>query len=290
MAEKDFAIVCDSSCDLPTSFFEKAKVECVTLSAGVGDEQDLVSELAALYRDLAARGYARIASVHSAACFSPALEAARAAAASCGEATVEVIDSGSGSCATGMLIDRIARHRYFGLSFEDSVEAIRTLASHVRLLVVPTASARLGKRRPQRSRLAVLARATASLRVRISGERGLYLLSRGEITQLARATELIELTSRLAHAISAVSAGEGAVVYALTETGDARALHAAEKPLNTNEFESRCLGTVRASAHVESLIGHGAVAVAFAPAASYDSGGGGSLMSRSATRHEGEIS
>lgn len=290
MAEKDFAIVCDSSCDLPVSFFEKAKVECVTLSAGAGGEQGLVSEFAALYRSLAARGYARVASVHSAACFSPALEAARTAAASCEDAVVEVIDSGSGSCATGMLIDRIARHRFFDLPFEDSVEATRSLAAHVRLLVVPTASARLGKRRSQRSKLAVLARATASLRVRISGERGLYLLSRGEITQLARATELIELTSRLAHAMSAVSAGEGPVVYALTETGDARALRAAEKPLNTNEFESRCLGTVRASAYVESLIGSGAVAVAFAPAASYDSKADSPLLNHSAPKNEGEIS
>ena len=106
--------------------------------------------------------------------------------------------------------------------------------------------------------------------MRISGERGLYLLSRGEITQLARATELIDLTSRLAHAMSAVAASEGPLVYALVETGDARTLRAAEKPLDTNEFESRCLGTVRATPVVETLIGTGAVAVAFAPAAAYD--------------------
>ena len=283
MAEKDFAIVCDSTCDLPVSFLEKAGVEHVPLPASC-DEQDMVASFAALYRDLAARGYARVASVHSAACFSPAIEAAGAAAASCAnELRVELIDSGSASCATGMLVDRLARYRYFDVPFDEAVETARNLARHVRLLVVPAVGARFGRRRSSRSRLAALARATTTIRTRISGERGLYLLSRGEVTQLARATELIELTSRLAHAMSAVSAGEGPIVYALTETGDARALRAAEKPLNTNEFDSRCLGTVRATEYVESLIGSGAVAVAFAPVASYDSKGDSPLLNHSAT-------
>lgn len=270
MAEKGFAIVTDSSCDLPASFLERAGVAHVELSL-LGDSADAVAPaLERAYRDLAARGYARVVSVHSAPCFSPALEAAHMAAASCADAIeVAPVDSGSGSAATGMLVDRVARHRYFDVPFERAVAAAEALAPHVRLLVVPTTSARFGRRRG-RFRLGALARATSSLRVRISGERGLYLLSRGEITQLARATELIDLTSRLAHAMSAVAASEGPLVYALVETGDARTLRAAEKPLDTNEFESRCLGTVRATPAVETLIGTGAVAVAFAPAAAYD--------------------
>lgn len=270
MAKNDFAIVCDSSCDLPASFLEKAHVELLSMDSLTGGEQDLESRLVSLYADLASRGYGRVASVHSAACFSPVLDAAHSAAACAGNVEVAVIDSGSGSAATGMLVDRIARYRYFDVAFDDAVAGARALAAHVRLLVVPTTSARFGKRRSSHSRLGALARRAASLRVRISGERGLYLLSRGEITQLARDTDLVGLTSRLAHAMSAVSAGEGPIVYALTETGDPRALRATEKPLNTNEFESRCLGTVRATPAVEALLGSGAVAVAFAPASAYD--------------------
>lgn len=271
MAKNDFAIVCDSSCDLPSSFLEKAHVELLSIDSLTGGEQDLESRLVSLYGELASRGYGRVASVHSAACFSPALDAARAAAEACaGNVDVAVVDSGSGSAATGMLVDRMARYRYFDVAFDDAVAGARALAAHVRLLVVPTTSARFGKRRSSHSRLGALARRAASLRVRISGERGLYLLSRGEITQLARDTDLVGLTSRLAHAMSAVSAGEGPIVYALTETGDSRALRATEKPLNTNEFESRCLGTVRATPAVEALLGSGAVAVAFAPASAYD--------------------
>ena len=280
MAREDFAIVCDSGCDLTPAFLERAGVELVMPWAGGreaqdgekdGGQKDLASELEALYRDLAARGYARVASVHSAACFSPVVEGARRAAAACaGVCTVEVVDSGAASAATGMLIDRIARYRYFDVSFEDAVAGVRSLAGQVRLLAVPSAKARFDRRRHRPARAGALGRATTSLRVRITGERGLYLVSRGEITQLARATDLIELTSRLAHAMSAVSAGEGEVVYALVSTGDARALRAAEKPLDTNEFDSRCLGTVRATPGVESVLGAGAVAVAFAPASAYD--------------------
>ena len=69
--------------------------------------------------------------------------------------------------------------------------------------------------------------------------------------------------------MSAVSAGEGPVTYALVETGDPRALRAVEKPLDTNEFESRRLGTVRATPAVEEVVGAGAVAVAFAPESAY---------------------
>lgn len=271
MAETDFAIVCDSGCDLPPAFLERAGVERVSIEDALEGETDLVSLLAARYRELAARGCSHVVSVHSDASFSPAVHAARQAALACADdVKVSVVDSGSASAATGMLVDRLARYRHFGAAAEGSVDAARELASQVRLLVVPTAQARFGRRRTHRPHLGALGRATASLRVRISGERGLYLVSRGEVTQLARSTDLIELTSRLAHAMSAVSANVGPLVYALVETGDARALRAVEKPLDTNEFESRCLGTVRATPDVESVIGSGAVAVAIAPAAAYD--------------------
>ena len=69
--------------------------------------------------------------------------------------------------------------------------------------------------------------------------------------------------------MSAVSASEGPLVYATLETGDARALRALEKPLDTNEFEARALGTVSACPQVEKIIGSGAVGVAFAPSQAY---------------------
>lgn len=296
MTKSSFAIVCDEGCDLSAAFLERAGAVCARLGekdadaaagsdqasapgpavmgdpSGAAEDSDHVARtLEACYRALAAQGVTEVVSVHSAACFSPVLEGARQAAASCEDALrVEVVSSGSGSAATGMLVDRASYYRHLGLGFDDAVRGLEDLASRVRLLVVPAAGAPIVRRRARRAHAGLLSRATTSLRVRISGERGLYLVTRGEVTQLARSTDLIELTSRLAHAISAVAANEGALRYALVETGDARSLRAMEKPLDTNEFEAYHLGTVRAGSDVGRAIGAGAVAVALAPAAAYD--------------------
>lgn len=274
MLERDFTIVCDRGCDLPPVYLERAQatvLEGVPHDAlGHVDEVALKQEFIRLYRALAAQGHTKIASVHSCASFSPAVTCAREAAAACsGVADVRVIDSGSASVATGMVFFRLTCHWADGVPFEQAVDAAEQLAGSVRLLVIPTASARFARRRSRKPRAGLLGRATSSLRVRLSGERGLYLISRGEITQLARSADLPDLTGRLAHAMSAVSASEGPLVYATLETGDARALRALEKPLDTNEFEARALGTVGACPQVEKIVGSGAVGVAFAPSQAY---------------------
>ena len=296
MTESNFAIVCDEGCDLSAAFLERAGAVCARLDGGdsgagassslapapvsaaegvgavaVAGSDHAAGALEECYRGLAARGVTEVVSVHSAACFSPALEGARRAAAACaGDLRVEVVDSGAGSAATGMLVDRASYYRHLGLSLDDAVRGLEGLAAHVRLLVVPASGAPNARRRSRREHAGLLSRATTSLRVRISGERGLYVVTRGEVTQLARSTDLIELTSRLAHAMSAVAANEGALRYALVETGDVRSLRAMEKPLDTNEFEAHCLGTVHAGLDVGRALGTGAVAVALAPAAAYD--------------------
>lgn len=273
MGQTDFALVCDAGCDLPSLYLERTAATVVPSAAAFesGDAAAaLTQEFEKNYRALAARGCTRIASVHSTRAFSAELACAEAAAAACADvADVQVIDSGSGAATTGMVLFRLACHRADGTSFEQSVAAARELSRHVRLLVIPDPSAHFSRRRIQRHRRGLLNRATSSLRVRISGERGLYLVTRGEITQLARATDLSELTGRLAHAMSAVAATEGELVYASVETGDQRALRVMEKPLDTNEFEARHLGTLRSTPAVEAIIGSGAVGVAFAPSRDY---------------------
>lgn len=275
----DFAIVCDTGCDLPASFLAGLPVVPEVVSGATGGAEagtaaaggDLRAELVALYRRLAAAGACRIASVHSSEAFSPVVSAAWAAAEDvAGEVSVAVIDSGTASVATGMVVERLAAACGAGVAFEEAVSQARRLAAAARLLVIPTSSAGFARRRTRPSRAGFLGRATGALRVRLSSERGLYLLSRGEVTQLARSTSLVELTSRLVHSMSKIAVNEGELVYALVETGDARALRAVEKPLDTNEFESRSLGTVRAGAPVLSAVGEGAVAVGVAPAAVFD--------------------
>ena len=155
------------------------------------------------------------------------------------------------------------------MPFEQAAEAAQALAERVRLLVIPARSPRFPTRAAHRGGRALIRRATSSLRVRISGERSLYLLAGGELTQLARSVDLADLTGRLAHAMSAVASGEGALVYACLETGDRQAYRALTKPLDTNEFDFRCLGTLRMTPGVEQVVGPGAVGVALVPGKDY---------------------
>ncbi len=270
MSEKDFAIVCDSGCDLSERFFERTGVELVQPDDDEPSADGLIAAFETRYRALAERGCVRVISVHSASTFSEELLAAREAARACaGLVDVRVVDSGSASAATGMVVFRLAYHREHGVPFEQAVKEAGRLAERVRLLVVPTPTARFSRRRRHQADRGFLDRAGMSLRANLIGERGLYLLSRSEVTQLACSTDLSDLTGRLARAMRSVYAVEGPLVHAAVVTGDPRAQRALEKPLDTNEFESRSLGVVRVTPRVEELIGEGAVGVAFAPADAY---------------------
>lgn len=270
MSKSDFAITCDSGCDLSPAFFEKTGVEVVALDDAAASAEELVGVFVARYRALAERGFSRIISVHSTPVFSEEIAAARAAAQACaGEADVRVVDSGSASAATGMVVFRLAYHQAHGVPFERAVEEAERLAACVRLLVVPTTTAPFARRRRHQAERGIIGRATLSLRANLIGERGLFLLSRSEVTQLARSTDLSDLTGRLARSMSSVFSVEGPLVHAAVVTGDVRAQRALEKPLDTNEFESQSLGVVRVTPGVEGLIGAGAVGVAFAPADAY---------------------
>lgn len=270
MAEKDFAIVCDATSDLPLSFLEKARVEFVRLPAAYGADSPAAAALERAYRTLARQGFSRVVSVHSSASFSSAVDEARRAAAACADVVdVRIVDSGSASAATGMLIDRAARYRHFDVAFEDAVAGLGELASHVRLLAIPAPSSRLVACRPRRTRAGLIGRAAATLRVRMTGERGLYLLSQGNVTQLARNNDLDELPHRLAHAVSTVCANEGQLVHALTASKNVRGLRAVERAIGESGVDSTCLGTVRATALTEGVLGTGAVAVAIASRSAY---------------------
>ena len=246
MSEKSFAIVCDVGCDLPAHYLERMGAVIVDSCAEMPDDEELTARYANAYRALAKSGVTQIAAVHSSSAFSSEVVCACKAAASCVDvAEVRVIESAAASAATGMVVFRLACFREEGASFEGATTAARRRGG------------------------ALIRRATSSIRVRLSGERSLYLLSRGDLTQLARSAELPDLTGRLAHAMSAVASAEGPLVYACVETGDERALRALMKPLDTNEFDSECLGTLLMTEGVEHVVGRGAVGVAFVPASRY---------------------
>lgn len=123
----------------------------------------------------------------------------------------------------------------------------------------------------------IMARAS-SLRLRVVGERTLFLQTRGESTALARSTDLSDLCGHAAHAMSSISAQEGELVYAVVGMVGSKTLRALEKPLDTNEFCSTKLGRGLVSPSILASVGFDAAGVAFAPRKAYlEAGAGRSL-------------
>ena len=109
-----------------------------------------------------------------------------------------------------------------------------------------------------------------NLRIRLAGERGLFSLAHGSLSEVVRSSDLGDLTGRIAHAMSAMSRDEGPLCYVEVGTGVNRALAQLEKPLDTNEFESRRLGVMRANPCVAAYAGVGAIGIAIVPQALLD--------------------
>lgn len=261
-----FAIVCDSGCDLSPSFLEERGISCVDVSS----EPPMPSAFAGAYRDLARRGVTSVVSVHSAKGLDVAEEMAREAAEEVRDLIdVRVLDTGLLSLATGVVVERLSAFRDEGAGLDEALAAAASLATTVRLLIIPSNSSWLSRHRGNGGARG-LRRLTSSLRVRLSGERGLLLVSHGSVTHLARDTEVVELTSRLAHALSAVYAAYGPLVYVKLEAEDPRGMRSLEKSLDTNEFESRCLGKARVSPATERMLGEAMLGVVVVPESSFD--------------------
>lgn len=292
VVEKSFGIVCDSGCDLTPAQLgrlgvalvphhvnaaEKSWLDRVGLddeaafarmgdrAAGVVVEEAGADELLATYQALVDEGYKTIVSMHSAEALSEMCPRAREAAARLGDAArVEVLDTGTASIGTGIVVERLSAMRAAGVPLEDALVAVREIAAGVRLMLIPASSSRLVRRRA-RSRHSGLVSRASLLRVRLVGERGLFLVSCGEITQTVRSTDLTDLCGRIAHAMSAVARVEGPLDYVELYGRDRKLLRPLEKPLDTNEFEARRMGVTRISPGNIGFVGMPAVGVAFVP-------------------------
>ena len=228
-------------------------------------EEAGADELLAAYQRLVDEGCKTIVSVHSAEALSAMCGRAREAAARLGDATrVEVLDTGTASIGTGIVVERLSAMRAAGVPLEDALLAAREIAAGVRLMFIPASSSRLVRRRA-RSRHSGLVSRASMLRVRLVGERGLFLVSRGEVTQTVRSTDIADLCGRIAHAMSAVAHAEGPLDYVELYGCDRKVLRPLEKPLDTNEFEAERMGVTRVSPSNVGFVGRPAVGVAFVP-------------------------
>ena len=303
MACKPFAIVCDSTCDLPPEIISRLEVVCVPLGVEIAgrvlmdgaDRDEAVALLGRrksghvellskermvdVYRRLIDEGYNRIVTVCSSLINTGSWSAAEEAASELSDADhmLRTVDAGVSSVGLGMVVERLAMAREVGIQFEEAIARSRAFAREVRVLFIPEASSPFMRGNLRSRKNGIMARAS-SLRLRVVGERTLFLQTRGESTALARSTDLSDLCGHAAHAMSSISAQEGELVYAVVGMVGSKTLRALEKPLDTNEFCSTKLGRGLVSPSILASVGFDAAGVAFAPRKAYlEAGAGRSL-------------
>ena len=303
MACKPFAIVCDSTCDLPPEIISRLEVVCVPLGVEIAgrvlmdgaDRDEAVALLGRrksghvellskermvdVYRRLIDEGYNRIVTVCSSLINTGSWSAAEEAASELSDADhmLRTVDAGVSSVGLGMVVERLAMAREVGIQFEEAIARSRAFAREVRVLFIPEASSPFMRGNLRSRKSGIMARAS-SLRLRVVGERTLFLQTRGESTALARSTDLSDLCGHAAHAMSSISAQEGELVYAVVGMVGSKTLRALEKPLDTNEFCSTKLGRGLVSPSILASVGFDAAGVAFAPRTAYlEAGAGRSL-------------
>lgn len=303
MACKPFAIVCDSTCDLPPEIISRLEVVCVPLGVEIAgrvlmdgaDRDEAVALLGRrksghvellskermvdVYRRLIDEGYNRIVTVCSSLINTGSWSAAEEAASELSDADhmLRTVDAGVSSVGLGMVVERLAMAREVGIQFEEAIARSRAFAREVRVLFIPEASSPFMRGNLRSRKGGIMARAS-SLRLRVVGERTLFLQTRGESTALARSTDLSDLCGHAAHAMSSISAQEGELVYAVVGMVGSKTLRALEKPLDTNEFCSTKLGRGLVSPSILASVGFDAAGVAFAPRKAYlEAGAGRSL-------------
>lgn len=232
-----------------------------------------------VYRRLIDEGYNRIVTVCSSLINTGSWNAAEEAASELSDADhmLRTVDAGVSSVGLGMVVERLAMAREVGIQFEEAIARSRAFAREVRVLFIPEASSPFMRGNLRSRKSGIMARAS-SLRLRVVGERTLFLQTRGESTALARSTDLSDLCGHAAHAMSSISAQEGELVYAAVGMVGSKTLRALEKPLDTNEFCSTKLGRGLVSPSILASVGFDAAGVAFAPRKAYlEAGAGRSL-------------
>lgn len=232
-----------------------------------------------VYRRLIDEGYDRIVTVCSSLINTGSWSAAEEAASELSDADhmLRTVDAGVSSVGLGMVVERLAMAREVGIQFEEAIARSRAFAREVRVLFIPEASSPFMRGNLRSRKSGIMARAS-SLRLRVVGERTLFLQTRGESTALARSTDLSDLCGHAAHAMSSISAQEGELVYAAVGMVGSKTLRALEKPLDTNEFCSTKLGRGLVSPSILASVGFDAAGVAFAPRKAYlEAGAGRSL-------------
>lgn len=289
--KKKFAIVCDSSCDLPLSTLERAGVALVPLVVRMGHEQfreclDIDTptfyrespkhkgqintyspsevDFLTVYQALAEQGWERIVSLHVSSQMRDAGEVARSAVSKVQGAKVTVIDTHAVSAEYALVLARLVCDRDAGMDVYEAVERAQALSASSRMLMIPTPDADVAagighKRKGILGQMSMLQRRALNVRglVKVTPD--------GQAEEIFSSSDMARIAGVLARTLSRYSAKVGAITYAEMYSGDPRTLQKVEKPLDTNEFESACAAVLRANPSTCAQLGIGAVGIAYAP-------------------------
>ena len=289
---KNFAIVCDSSCDLPLCTLERAGVVLVPLVVRIGhsqyreclelDRSEYVRQAATakgqintyspsevdfltVYQALAEQGYGQIVSVHVSSKMRDACKMAQSAVAKVVGAKVTVLDTKAVSAEYAMILSRIVTDRDAGLSAEEAIARAEELSAASRMLIVPTHDAKPAYGIGHRSK-GILGH-VSSIQRRAMGVRSLMKVSpAGQAEELLASTDMARMAGNMARVISRYSQKVGRITYVEMRTGARETLHRVERPLDTNEFDSDRAAVLCGNPSTCAQLGIGAVGIAYAPA------------------------
>lgn len=289
----NFAIVCDSACDLPLSTLEAAGIAVVPLIVAIGTKEyrdiyDLnpsdflvmlsntkgsirsytadKSTYIATYQKLIDSGIKEIVALFSSSTIYDSYKTGLEAAKDVSGARIQVIDT---KCASGQLAVVLAalyRDQKLGLSADEATAHAVELAHACRLLLIPANDAPARSETSLSGKRGLLAKADF-LKAKALGTRHLYSLdATGKMKRESSSKEVSYLAGRCARLLSSYAQEVGSLVYIEIHAGAPRLLSLLEKPLDTNEFESVRAGIIHINPASTARLGVGTVGIAYAPA------------------------
>ncbi len=292
--QKKFAIVCDSACDVPLHALNSAQVhlvpyyvcskeqnyrECIDLdpldfyvhlSSTKGRftvKSPMTKDYVRVFEECRDSGYKDIVTLHASTKLFDSYSVCVSAAKSVSGICVHAIDTKCISAQLALVLAALVRDRDNGLEVGQACKRAVTLANTTKIsMILPPQAADLTKvsSNPYGS---ILLGAQA-LKARAFGVRRMFTLNdEGLPKELCSAPQLHVLAGRLVRKMSLYSHQVGPLTHVEISSGAPRLLSVLEKPLDTNEFESRGAGVVNTNPSTTKLLGIGTVGVSYTPTA-----------------------
>lgn len=286
----EFAIVCDSSCELSPELCRRLGIELVSQRLSIaGDElldrnmsdEDAQAVLRAKARarvtapgrdsfeatfdELVDRGIKEIVVPAPSAAILETYDSAVEAASQYVDTHITVLDTKTISGQLTLVVLRLVADRLAGMLADEAIKRAEELAAKSRLLMLLPPGIDL-------DRAYILGdvrgfrRSLKTLGMLVSGGWIYTRMNHGGSVRVERRSDSVDLLAgNLARRMSTFSQHEGPLTYLETHSLDTSTLTKLRKPLNTNEFEHVCAASLPLRPTTMVLLGMAAAGIAYAP-------------------------